>query len=132
MTRFAESARSAARTNRLETAPPVLASGSAEVLELVATGAPLAEVLTALVELIAYREFRPSPQEGETASGNARYGAYLLPRASEPRWADLAQASRPEAPAPASPYRATTSFRLPPARKSLSPCAISPCPHSVL
>jgi CHAT domain-containing protein/Tfp pilus assembly protein PilF len=51
----------------------------------------------ALVELIAYREFRPSPAEGESAWGNARYGAYLLRRSGEPVWADLGEASRIDA-----------------------------------
>jgi CHAT domain-containing protein len=51
----------------------------------------------ALVELIAYREFRPSPAEGESAWGKARYGAYLLRRESDPVWADLGEASRIEA-----------------------------------
>jgi CHAT domain-containing protein/Tfp pilus assembly protein PilF len=48
----------------------------------------------ALVEVIAYREFRPSPPEGESEWGNARYSAYLLRRAGEPVWADLGEASR--------------------------------------
>ncbi|MBW1688880.1 MAG: CHAT domain-containing protein, partial [Deltaproteobacteria bacterium] len=51
----------------------------------------------ALVELIAYSEFQPSPPEGESAWGSERYGAYLLRRESEPVWADLGKASRIEA-----------------------------------
>jgi CHAT domain-containing protein/tetratricopeptide (TPR) repeat protein len=51
----------------------------------------------ALVELVAYREFKPSPPRGESSWGSERYGAYLLRRDSDPVWADLGEAARIDA-----------------------------------